>query len=797
MTDTDLMAAAGPAASTAAGGGTADDSPRLARYLAHGMAFGAVFALAKILCVIAVGARWVALPWMLGADLLAGLLVALPVLVSRRLARILADILLVIYILNIHYAMLFGGFIDTGVLRFSEEIPQMTGSFLAVVRWWLLACVPLLMLSHRLIARSLNTPFAALQPRALVGVIAGYGLIVVGFWAPADLSAQREWRENPVGTFVASLIVPPRHRSRPGERPPGALEDPLNFDPSSRFSSQPAQPPQVNRQPGRDFNLVILLLESTGNRSRQRAGAQTMPNFQRLAEQGVYWPNFYAITPLSIKAIFALHTGYYPAADFTPVTETRPRFPCTTLAEYFQRRGYRTALLHGGHFDYTRKLAFLKDRGYDVLYDATSIPGNRDFQHTAWGVDDKAVFDYAASSIDQSEQPFLVTLIPIPILPHHPYKTPRRWKKQFPESGDLDRYHNSIFFEDQLLGDLMDHLKDAGRFQDTIFVVLGDHGEAFDRHPRNRIHSAELYEENVSVPLVISNPILFPEPQQCRTLGAQMDILPSLGDVFGLGLEAYRGDGVSLFGVVPERMVFMHTAMRETVLALRDGVFKFILRPDRLVAELYDLSSDPFEQTNLATAYPERVGFYRRKVLEWQDYTIQSINLTVAPSGSVRSIDLTELPIAFTAQGFGKLSVNETIKGRTFKVGGVEYRCSGFGTHANSIISFNISDYVGYRLLTRFGRDQEELSLRQGRAVAQIWVDGEVVYESRLLTSEDPPVSISVPLTGGHLSLVALVGDDGGNGDHVDWLEPRLVSGGASPGFTGDSSGPQRGSPPS
>ena len=74
-----------------------------------------------------------------------------------------------------------------------------------------------------------------------------------------------------------------------------------------------------------------------------------MPNFDALTEHGVYFPNFYCEVPLSIKTIFSLHSGHYPAGNFTKITSRRPRFPCKALPAFFKEQGYRTALIGKWH----------------------------------------------------------------------------------------------------------------------------------------------------------------------------------------------------------------------------------------------------------------------------------------------------------------------------------------------------------------------------------------------------------------------------------------------------------------
>ncbi|NLF25779.1 MAG: sulfatase-like hydrolase/transferase, partial [Deltaproteobacteria bacterium] len=370
---------------------------------------------------------------------------------------------------------------------------------------------------------------------------------------------------------------------------------------------------------GQGLNVVVLLLESVSNISRQRGSEDSMPNFTSLKERGVYWPNFYAVQPNSLKSIFSFLSGYYPAADSSQISRVQPRIPIKLLPAYFKERGYRTAFLHSGTFAYYNKLAFLESRGFDLLLDANSLPGQERYEHSSWGIDDRAVFDFAAAWALEDKVPFLAVISLL--LPHHPYDIPAGEPSKFGKQSMIDKYHSSLYYLDGLLGEFVEALKAGSIYEDTVFVIFADHGEAFGQHPHNFMHGAAIYEENINVPLLISSPKLFDSAQVSMTVGSLPDILPTLCDLMGIKLEGTPLDGVSLFSPHPKRMVFMSTHLNQDILGLRDGDYKFIYQPLRNIDELYNLRLDPSEQENLAPQFPERVKFYRERAQAWAAYS--------------------------------------------------------------------------------------------------------------------------------------------------------------------------------
>lgn len=748
-----------------------DELPCQVRSAADGLSIGLTFAIAKLFVIFAIGVQWADAPWLIGADILLGLVVGLS---SRRFCHIAADAVLLIYLIDLHYASLFGGFLDTGALRFSNDAPLMLDSVTAIIDWRYFAGIAYLMILHRFLARRLQPWLAGARRQITASSTLLLVLLLVVVAIAGRSGEDRAIALDPLTAIAASCFE--RDAATPGSEPSAGESDAIAaFDGRTKFPFTTPKPPTIHASGGRKLNVVLILLESTGNVSRRRPGAETMPTFASLARKGVYFSNFYASTPMSIKSIFSVHSGRYDAANLMPITEVRPRIPGTMLPAHFKSRGYRTALLHGGYFEYTNKSALLEDRGYDLMLDGKSLPNREKFATTGWGIDDLAVYEYAHQWIDESPEPFFLTIVPI--LPHHPYAPPERWTKKFEGESDLDRYHNCLYFEDELIGGLVDQLKASGRFEQTVFVILGDHGEAFLQHPRNRVHSAEIYEENVNVPLLISNPVLFPESQTCRAVGFLGDLMPTLCDLLAFDQPDESIDGSSLFRKLGNEMVFFFTDLRESVLGLRDGDYKFIFRPARERCELYDLSLDPGESNDLSAANAERTLFYRKAVEQWRSYSIASINRTSGTLNESDAVDLTAFPRVVAAQSWRQLSVNKSVSGSPFRVGNRDYNVKGFGTHAESVIVFDVADYRGFVFRAEFGRDQKgaKVASPKGRVIGEVWMDGDVVFRSPPLTSRDAPISISIPVLGKRLSLVSLDGGDTRNGDHVDWLRPRLI----------------------
>jgi len=188
-------------------------------------------------------------------------------------------------------------------------------------------------------------------------------------------------------------------------------------------------------------------------------------------------------------------------------------------------------------------------------------------------------------------------------------------------------YRGEIAWVDDRIGDLLDTLESTGRMENTLFVVLSDHGEEFFEHG-NRGHRQTLYDEVLRVPLLVVPPASQQsEAAHCSRQVALCDILPTLLDYVGSPV-ATQCWGRSLRALIegndlPARPVLSHLGLgaahgsRAPLRMLecyRSEEYKLIRRLElgtgplgsRIEAlEWYDLRADPNELTRL-TAH-ERV----------------------------------------------------------------------------------------------------------------------------------------------------------------------------------------------
>jgi lipoteichoic acid synthase len=357
-------------------------------------------------------------------------------------------------------------------------------------------------------------------------------------------------------------------------------------------------------------NVVLISLESTAAQYLGLYGARpdVMPNLSNLARNAIVFDNAYAVYPESIKGLFSILCSTYPAFDSK--AERYQSFQCPSVAAVLAAAGYRTALFHSGRFMYLGMEAVIEDRGFDTLADAGDIGGKH---NSSFGVDEPSTVARILQWIDSVPEgrPFFVAYLPI--AGHHPYESPDAGP--FPDGDEFGRYRNALRYGDASLGTLVHGLRTRGLENKTLWIVLGDHGEAFGQHDGNYGHTFHLYEENVHVPFVIAAPEAIAQTTRARQIVSLIDTAPTVLDLVGLPRPACYQGGSMLDPVRRKALFFADYSLG--LLGLRDGELKFIFELGSRRSKLFNLDHDPRETTDLSASHADQVRSYAYDLRNW------------------------------------------------------------------------------------------------------------------------------------------------------------------------------------
>jgi phosphoglycerol transferase MdoB-like AlkP superfamily enzyme len=361
------------------------------------------------------------------------------------------------------------------------------------------------------------------------------------------------------------------------------------------------------RASGKGFNVLLIVLESTGAQYLKPYGAvdDPMPAITELASRSLLVDGTYSPYPESIRAFYSLGCAEPPAFDVS--AEQLAASACVSLPIQLGKLGYRTALYHSGRFAYLGMTEMMALMQFETGVDAGGISGRVE---SSFGVDEPSTVTKALEWIDRQDgRPFFLTYLPT--AGHHPYAS--SGKGPFPQTDDLSAFKNAIHEGDQAIATLLSGLRTRGLDSRTIVIVTGDHGEAFGQHAGNFAHSFYIYDENIRVPLLFHVPGR--APHRMNRISSLTDLAPTLLDI--IGAPAMQGvDGSSLIDG-PARMALFFTDYAVGRLGLRDGCLKYLFEVEAQRSQLYNVCDDPREQTDVSGRMPDRLASYRERLESW------------------------------------------------------------------------------------------------------------------------------------------------------------------------------------
>jgi arylsulfatase A-like enzyme len=418
------------------------------------------------------------------------------------------------------------------------------------------------------------------------------------------------------------------------------------------------------------------------------------PNIDGIADEGTVFDHAYSTSPWTLPSVASYLTGLHPSAHGA-VDETSPQLTqgATTLAEILHDEGYVTcgiavnAFLADGSgieqgFDYyLEEQTFQReDRRllFQQLYNRIRLSWPEPFSPNRIRYMDRDAVRRANDFIkSHGDSRFFLWLHLY--APHITYNPPREYRERVKNElgitvpladmvhqedmkegwpavtherldGLLGMYAGEVAFSDDLVGSVVQQLRDEGIFNQSLVVVSSDHGEEFFEQDRF-VHGHSLYLEQMHVPLIMRWPGRIPEGGRIGRRVSLVDLPPTILDLVHvehslLGSPAeFTGDSlISVFGESPEepRPIFFEDPL------LFDRSIKGIIENDLfyiggtdsvLYPRLYDLSDDPETHYNILRDRPGDVA-HLSSLLEEHISQCESVALRIHAGGGIEATEL-------------------------------------------------------------------------------------------------------------------------------------------------------------
>ncbi|MFA8433428.1 MAG: LTA synthase family protein [Marinifilaceae bacterium] len=271
--------------------------------------------------------------------------------------------------------------------------------------------------------------------------------------------------------------------------------------------------------PGEDktYNVMMITVESLSGSFFTRFGGthNITPNMDTIAQNSLFFTNFYATGTRTVRGMEALTTSLPPTPGYSIVK--RPKNEnMFTLGNVLKAKGYATYFIYAGNGYFDNMNYFFGNSGYDVV-DRKFFTDEEITFENAWGVCDEDLFAKAiqvADNMHQQGKPFHNFIMTTSN--HRPYTYPE---------GRIDIPSHSgrkgaVKYTDYAIAKFLREAQKHEWFNNTLFVMVADHcasSAGKTSLPVNKYH----------IPFMVYAPKII-EPREVNTLASQIDFAPTI-----------------------------------------------------------------------------------------------------------------------------------------------------------------------------------------------------------------------------------------------------------------------------
>ncbi|AOZ89354.1 hypothetical protein BK049_12045 [Bacillus xiamenensis] len=355
-------------------------------------------------------------------------------------------------------------------------------------------------------------------------------------------------------------------------------------------------------------NVVFISLESTQQfvMDQKVNGQYITPFLNQLAKKSFYFDEFYQQTEQgkTSDSEFIVANSLYPSSSGA-VFFTASDNEYDTLYKQLKKENYQSVQFHANNKTFWNRDVMYESLGIDRFYDVDSYDVNEG-NSTGWGLKDIDFFEQSIDYLKKLKTPYYSTFITL--TNHFPFEIDPQ--DQFIDEYDsssaiLNRYVTTVRYQDEAIKRFFDRMKEEGLYENTMFVLMGDHYGISEAHHEAM---AELLKQDEitpfdavklqRVPFLIYIPgVTDQAPQTISETAGQIDVKPTLLHLLGIESKDAIQFGNDLFS--NERTPFA---------VLRNGNF---ITDDYLYTKntCYDQKTKlPIEQDELCQPYIEKAN---------------------------------------------------------------------------------------------------------------------------------------------------------------------------------------------
>ncbi|DBA01413.1 TPA: hypothetical protein N0F65_007310 [Lagenidium giganteum] len=369
------------------------------------------------------------------------------------------------------------------------------------------------------------------------------------------------------------------------------------------------------------------------------------PNFDRWAKRGIGFHSLWSSwrTSRSLETILFGQIPYDSVTDAGP-TGGREGLQLSGLPQLFKQKGYEALFTSGCRVDYDQWERFLPSHGFEEVLAMNEFKrlaeqelgmkpedwevgdGRQARAMSYWGVHDDVAFEVLGKIMQkriteqqarvrkgEPKKPFFINHFTI--TSHNPYREKPLWYQNYKDipdfsvlykgerySEELKRYLELRYFQDMALGNFLDSMSKQGVLNDTIVVIVGDHGQA----PEYGLIVPEVADVSclrVAGALIAEGRLGKYAGMLYKDSAHQYDLLNTLADIVGVPEEGFiqSGIGRSLKRVqAKDRVVWTNNPSRK--MGLLQGNHHVVYARDANAIAVFDPNLDHHEKRDLFPA---------------------------------------------------------------------------------------------------------------------------------------------------------------------------------------------------
>ncbi len=340
----------------------------------------------------------------------------------------------------------------------------------------------------------------------------------------------------------------------------------------------------------KDKNVFVIQVEALQSFliGKEYMGQEITPVLNSLIENdSLYFENYYYQVGAgnTSDAEFAVNNSLYPQDD-------KASYNAYASNDYFglpyllKANGYSTATaFHGYYGDFWNRNNAYVTQGFDDYISYEDFIVRDDFDESqlrTMGISDRAMFNETLEIVKTYEEPFYSFIITLSS--HHPFALP--FSDRYIDADNMsptlvNLYIQSVCYFDKVLGEFLDGLRKAGLYDNSVFVIYGDHyaipqADKYDEQVESI--TGEVYDvrERFNVPLIFHIPGLG-EAKTFDTVGSHVDVLPTLLCLTGIHNDKSVMFGHNLLNEDYEGIVYELTHMQKGSFITKDIIYAYTL----------------------------------------------------------------------------------------------------------------------------------------------------------------------------------------------------------------------------